>query len=391
MSLTSPSGDHAPDASPFAGHTVVFTGKLASLGRRDAQALVERLGGVAHDELTARTTMLVVGEEGFSRGAVRSGSDAGEGEEKSAKLRKAEHVNASQPGSVRIVSEDEFCELGGLRPASSLKRHYHSARQVRDRYPAVREDRLRYLEQWGVIRSEVRTNADRYYSFRDVAIIRQVNEEIEQGRTFRAVLRSRVAAREGQMELDFGLGKSDAHQAKVLALRQRSEPKTDVGLIWPSIDDAQASLAARYFQEGAELDEGSESDQQRASTAYRKALLLDPTLVPALVNLANIHYARDQLIEALALYERALNLDSECFEASFNLGNIHHDLGRYEEAVDYYQNALRLNAAYADAHFYLAVTLEKLGRSRDAKGHWRAYQQLAPDGEWAELAREFSE
>lgn len=391
MSLTPPSGDHAPDASPFAGHTVVFTGKLASLGRRDARSLVERLGGVAHDEFTAHTTMLVVGEEGFSRGGVRSGLDAEEGEEKSAKLRKAEHANARQPGSVRIVSEDEFCELGGLRPASSLKRHYHSARQVRDLYPAVREDRLRYLEQWGVIRSEVRTNADRYYSFRDVAIIRQVNEEIEQGRMFRAVLRSLVAAREGQMELDFGLGKSDAPLAKVLALRQRAEPKTDVGLIWPSIDDAQASLAARYFQEGADLDEGSEADRERAATAYRKALLLDPTLVPALVNLANIHYAHDQLIEALALYERALNLDAECFEASFNLGNIHHDLGRYEEAVDYYRNALRLNAAYADAHFYLAVTLEKLGQSRDAKGHWRAYQQLAPDGEWAELAREFSE
>ena len=48
-------------------------------------------------------------------------------------------------------------------------------------------------------------------------------------------------------------------------------------------------------------------------------------------------------------------------------------------------------AAPAIAHFYLAVTLEKRGQSPDAKPHWKAYQDLAPNGEWADLAREFSE
>jgi tetratricopeptide (TPR) repeat protein len=113
--------------------------------------------------------------------------------------------------------------------------------------------------------------------------------------------------------------------------------------------------------------------------------------VPAIVNLANIHYARDELIEAQALYERAIGLDPDCFEAYFNLGNIHHDLGRYEGALVCYRSAVRLNPSYPDAHFYLAVTLEKRGQSPDAKPHWKAYQDLAPNGEWADLAREFSE
>ena len=64
-----------------------------------------------------------------------------------------------------------------------------------------------------------------------------------------------------------------------------------------------------------------------------KALVIDPDLVPAIVNLANIHYARDELIEAQALYERAIGLEPDCFEAHFNLGNIHHDLGRYDDAL----------------------------------------------------------
>ena len=72
---------------------------------------------------------------------------------------------------------------------------------------------------------------------------------------------------------------------------------------------------------------------ESAAAAYRKALVIDPDLVPAIVNLANIHYARDEMIEAQALYERAIGLDPDCFEAYFNLGNIHHDLGRYEPAL----------------------------------------------------------
>jgi len=158
----------------------------------------------------------------------------------------------------------------------------------------------------------------------------------------------------------------------------------------PSATDPRIRLAARYFLEGASLD-GDESQRDAAAAAYRKALIIDPELVAALVNLANTHYASDRLIEAQALYERAIHVEPDCFEAYFNLGNIHHDLGRYEDALGCYEEAVALSPAYADAHFYLAVTLEKLGRSQEARPHWRSYQQLAPEGEWVELAREFSE
>ena len=79
------------------------------------------------------------------------------------------------------------------------------------------------------------------------------------------------------------------------------------------------------------------------------------------------------------------------FEAHFNLGNIFHDLARYRAAQACYRDALKLNPAYADAHFYLAVTFEKNGQSQEARAHWKAYQQLAPNGEWVELAKEFSD
>ena len=397
MTLPAPPDDHSPTATSFAGQTVVFTGKLALLGRRAAWTLVERLGGVAEDEVTARTTILVVGDEGLSgrsgQPVVVSNLPRGNGE-KSNKLRKAEEANAKSPGCVQILNEEDFCRLGGLRSSESLKSRYHSLRQIRELYPLVRETRLEHLKKWGLIRPVIRTNADTYYSFTDIAVVKRVHEELRQGRSFRTTVRALLAAREGQLALNFGAVRSDAQPAKVVELRHSGLSKVLSRTVRSTSDEteeAQVAMAARFFLEGSELDEGSESDQERARTAYRKALSLDPDLVPALVNLANIYYARDELVEAEALYCRALTLDTDCFEAYFNLGNIHHDLGRYEEAVAYYHDALRLYAGYADAHFYLAVTLEKTGRSNEAKTHWRAYLQLAPDGEWVELAREFSE
>ena len=150
-------------------------------------------------------------------------------------------------------------------------------------------------------------------------------------------------------------------------------------------------ITEELFHAASVLDNGDPTNFEEVLKAYRLALERDPYLVPALINLANVHYARDEIAEAQALYERGIALEPDVFEAHFNLGNIFHDLGRYPAAQACYRDALRLNPAYADAHFYLAVTLEKNGQSRDARVHWRAYQQLAPKGEWVDLAKEFSD
>ena len=63
-----------PVTQPLAGQLVVFTGKLSSLGRKEARALVARLGGDTADDVNAKTTMLVVGAEGFGGTADREKS-----------------------------------------------------------------------------------------------------------------------------------------------------------------------------------------------------------------------------------------------------------------------------------------------------------------------------
>ena len=259
-------------------------------------------------------------------------------------------------------------------------------RQLLERYKHVRDDHLRYMQKWGFIRPSHREAGDTVFSFADVSIVRQADEALAGGATFRAVLRNLAASRNGQLTLDFRI---DAQHAKVLQLKRREPPPMAALMDPPPL--AEDSTADQYFAAASILDDGNPENFDEASTAYRRALEIDPYLVPALINLANIHYSGDEIAEAQALYERAIALDPEVFEAHFNLGNIFHDLGRYREAQACYRDALKLNPAYADAHFYLAVTLEKNGQSQEARAHWKAYQQLAPNGEWVELAREFSD
>ena len=242
------------------------------------------------------------------------------------------------------------------------------------------------MEKWGLIRPEPRAHGETYYAFPDLAVIRQADEALADGSSFRAVIRNLMASRSGQLAFDFRI---EAQPAKVLQLKRR-EPPPLAAFMDPTPVDA-ASSVEELFHAASVLDAGDPAKFEEALRAYRRALEVDPYLVPALINLANLHYARDEIAEAQALYERAIALDSDVFEAHFNLGNIFHDLGRYLEAQACYRDALTLNQAYADAHFYLAVTLEKNGQSRDARLHWRAYQQLAPEGEWVDLAKEFSD
>jgi tetratricopeptide (TPR) repeat protein len=274
----------------------------------------------------------------------------------------------------------------------------YGIRDIRSLYPAVTDNHLRYLDKWGLLRQSAAPRESREYSFTDLLAIKQVAAELERGTPLRVILRALLAERQGQLQLDFVEGRAtpDTPKAKVVALEGRTprhstpSPLPASAVPYP-FSDPQAALAAKYFVEGSRLDDGDARKMKEAASAYRKALVIDPDLVPAIVNLANLHYAGDELIEAQALYERAVALDPDCFEAHFNLGNILHDLGRFDGALVCYRDAVALNPQYPDAHFYLAVTLEKTGRSVEAKGHWKAYLELAPGGEWVELAGEFLE
>jgi tetratricopeptide (TPR) repeat protein len=264
----------------------------------------------------------------------------------------------------------------------------YTTRDLIARYPNLTEDHLRYLRKWGLLRAAGTVGSPPGYAFTDLALIRQVSSALHEGRSFRGVVRDLLAERHGQLALDF---QAEPAPAKVIRLTPKPSVAPDTGRAGPTERPARSQEAERLFLEASTLDSGDEATLDTAATRYREALERDPYLVPAIINLGNIHYTCGHMVEAQALYERSIGLSPEYFEAHFNLANVLHDLGRFEEACLSYRDALAVHPGCAEAHFYLAVTLEKVGKSAEARPHWRAYQELAPEGEWVELAREFSE
>jgi tetratricopeptide (TPR) repeat protein len=382
-------------ARVLSGQVVTFVGKLTTLSRKQAAEIVLRQGGLVDPQPTGQTTLIVVAGEAAEAAegpwpplqppgvaAVADGSVAS-------------RVAARPAPSARAITEDEFCRIVGRVPPAELRQQYYAWRSLRARYPAVRDDHLRYLEKWALLRTLVRTPGETYCGFADLAVIKQANAELTAGATFRAVVRSLVAARNGQLSLDFRTPEASG-AAKVVAMASRPiTAPAGAALAGARLVRHDGALpltpAELRFLDGERLDSADTVDLEAAMDAYRDAIELDGTLAPAMVNLGNLHYALDHVAEAQGLYLQAAIVDAQCFEARFNLGNVHHDAGRYEEAAVCYRDALRLNPTYPDAHFYLAVTLEKLGRSQEAQPHWRQYRTLAPNGEWVELANEFSE
>lgn len=103
-------GGEAGLAGPLAGAGFVFTGKMAKLGRKAAQAKVNELGGETPAGVTKDLDFLVIGDEGSPL--------FGEGK-KGGKMRKAEKYNEEGAG-IRIISETDFIKIvDGEWPESS--------------------------------------------------------------------------------------------------------------------------------------------------------------------------------------------------------------------------------------------------------------------------------
>ena len=148
--------------------------------------------------------MVVVGAEGF----------AGRGEEP--ETRKARGARTSACIDRRASSAG----WPACQPPEELKQQYYAQRDLLGMYRGLREDHLRYLEKWGLIRPVLRTNSDTFFAFADLLVIRQVSAELE-GAPFRAIVRSLQAARSGQLAFDFRI---DAAPARIIKL-QRPKPK----------------------------------------------------------------------------------------------------------------------------------------------------------------------
>ena len=366
---------------------VVFTGRLASLTRQEARAIVTAAGGVAVETVSRRTSMIVVGMDGWP--LLPDGTI-------SRKLQRAETLNR-RGAAIEILSETAFLELAGLAErAPRLAKGYPSSQvcELLGLEPAV----LQRWELYGLIRSQ-----DGLYDFRDIVSLRTVAElighgvdprtigssmrglacvlpgtdrplsqlkiVIEQPRSLLAELGELLVAPDGQLLLRFDTGDGE-------------EPARPV----PLSAEPTSSTSAEWFEHGRLLE-----DQERlteAADAYRAALALRAEFPEALFNLGNVLRGLGLQDEAEQQYRLALDQDSTMAVAWYNLADLQEEDGRVEEAQSSLLRAIEVSPGYADAHFNLAWCCERLGRSQDARTHWAAYLGLDSTSEWADVARQ---
>jgi tetratricopeptide (TPR) repeat protein len=134
-----------------------------------------------------------------------------------------------------------------------------------------------------------------------------------------------------------------------------------------------AALAREAFEEALGLED---RDAAAAAAAYGRALVLDPTLADAYVNLGRLRHEGGDAREAARLYRLALERSPDDPVLHFNLALALEDTHGADAAIEHYERALALDPDFADAHYNVAGLYEQRGRGTDAFRHYRAYKRL---------------
>ena len=88
---------------------------------------------------------------------------------------------------------------------------------------------------------------ERLFGFADLTALRQIAGELQQGTTFRAVVRTLQSSRTGQLAFDFRL---DAHPARILELKPRTRRRSKRSRPAPKAPFPLGPLAPRTIGTG---------------------------------------------------------------------------------------------------------------------------------------------
>jgi len=270
----------------------------------------------------------------------------------------------------------------------------------------VTPTRLREFERLDLVRPARGAGADAAFDFRDLLSLRALVSLLERGVPMRRIRRSLERVREHWPELErpvTALRLQDGTPQRLVVRAKGSlldpdgqllldfanragSPATAVATL-PANERGGPRTALEWFEYGCQLDADS-TTLSEAIAAYRRAVELDPALADGHCNLGTAHYNRGEREPAREAYEAAIAQDPRHREANFNLANLLEEAGRREAAIAHYKRAVQADPCFADAHLNLALLYEKLAISKRGREHWRRYLQLAPEGSWAEVARQ---
>lgn len=153
-------------------------------------------------------------------------------------------------------------------------------------------------------------------------------------------------------------------------------------------------LAQRHDQEKTDILADMLANQSTLSAAASIDLLsrAEPynNDVPKLAaTLGALYYRQGDTGQASRYLATALALDQHQIEARFSLAYLLYDQNKFEEATAHFKTILTTNPRHPETLYGLGLCAYQLGRTQEAARAFQEYLALAPNGQWAEKARNF--
>ncbi|HET9843681.1 MAG TPA: tetratricopeptide repeat protein, partial [Gammaproteobacteria bacterium] len=115
-----------------------------------------------------------------------------------------------------------------------------------------------------------------------------------------------------------------------------------------------------------------------ALECYQRTLDLDPTNAIAFYNLGILYQSKEAFEDAIKAYTKAIKYNPNIAKAFCNLATIYSKLRRYEKSIQFYERAIKIDRNFFDAYNNLGGTLIELGKFQDAEIQLRKALQLEP-------------
>jgi tetratricopeptide (TPR) repeat protein len=342
--------------------TVAFTGRLASMKRADAFALVRTHGGKPREGVTKQTNVLVIGELGWPL------LDDG---------RPSNSLAQAKAYRVPIASERQFLEWLGRSIQQEETRAYTVGQLAS--LSKLPEDIIDQLAMFGLIEGR-----DGRFGFRDLAAARQVAGLLAAGTGLSVITRSLCEIRKWLPDArlsNLRLFPESSDRILVEQMKGRTDHTGQFVLeVERPKDDADIAFAGAQSAEQA-------GDAATAERLYRQAMNMDPADPAAPFNLGNVLRAVGRSLEAEAAYRAAVKADPRFAQAWYNLADLLDDQRRTKEAIACLDRALEADPGYADAMFNIALLLQRIERHADAAQWWRRYLGIDGSSAWAMHAK----
>ena len=118
---------------------------------------------------------------------------------------------------------------------------------------------------------------------------------------------------------------------------------------------------------------------KRAEEVLIGAVIAEPELFQAWLNLGNAFKEQAKDEKAILSYRKALEIKNDFAEAYYSLGNVLTRVGQLDEAIENYQKAIKFRPDFDRAYFALGLVLKKLGRPDEAIVNYRKSIECKPD------------